>query len=266
MLDKKVFAELEKNFDGIGVRTIGEMAKAAVVGANIIANMAKGVAPGTLTGDAGAMPRDVIARCDYTVTVLKLLQLFMCSDGYMDESERDLYDRFCEAINADEERKNIAKEYASSIPDVDAMPEYPEWITLLEKVKKQEEDYKKTNWVIYKLYYKDYNRLFLLWRIMLQMAYADGKCSKVETSMLEQAQSNWELNPIVCAALEDMERTNQMLWQQKRWLTSEEKPKEGIQFIDERLERLKHDFAVTCDEYNEIAVHTETPDFNQESE
>lgn len=275
MLDKKVFAELEGHFS-----------------------------PYSIHYAFGKNKDSVCLNADRNLSELKLLQLFMLSDGYIDESEQRLYDRFCEIIEATEATKTKAKEYASSMPNVDRV----EWILLeisgaekreSEKVKQEaiaksiqdihtntsadepaltlftnlvsasigriSKEQKVDKKYLFDLYYDDDDRLFLLWRLMLQMAYADGKCSTAEMRILDQVALLWGLKPIVCAALEDMERTNQMLWQQKRWLASEAKSKEGIQFIEERLERLKHDFVVTCDEYKETAVLTETSDSNDES-
>lgn len=279
MLDKKVFAELEGHFS-----------------------------PYSIHYAFGKNKDSVCLNADRNLSELKLLQLFMLSDGYIDESEQRLYDRFCETIEATEATKNKAREYASSIPDVDSV----EWILReisgaekreSEKVKQEaiaksiqdirtnisaesavepalaalmnlatagtigsaSKEQKEDKKYLFDLYYDDDDRLFLLWRLMLQMAYADGKCSTAEMRILDQVALLWGLKPIVCAALEDMERTNQLLWLQKRWLASEAKAKEGIQFIDERLERLKHDFAVTCSEYKETAVLTETSDSNEES-
>lgn len=278
MLDQKVFAELKGHFS-----------------------------PYSIHYAFGKNKDSVCLNADRKLSELKLLQLFMLSDGYIDESEQRLYDRFCEIIEATEATKNKAREYASSIPDVDSV----EWILReisgaekreSEKVKQEaiaksiqdirtnisaesadepalaalmnlasatiggtSKEPKEDRKYLFDLYYDNADRLFLLWRLMLQMAYADGKYSTVEMQILDQVAVWWGLKPIVCVALEDMERTNQMLWQQKRWLASEAKSKEGIQFIDERLERLKHDFAVTCNEYKETAVLTETSDSNDES-
>ena len=278
MLDKKVFAELEGHFS-----------------------------PYSIHYTFGKNKDSVCLNADRKLSELKLLQLFMLSDGYIDESEQRLYDRFCEIIEATEATKNKAREYASSIPDVDSV----EWILReISGAEKRESEKDKQEAIaksiqdirtnisaesadepalaalmnlasatiggaskepkedrkyLFDLYYDNADRLFLLWRLMLQMAYADGKYSTVEMQILDQVAVWWGLKPIVCVALEDMERTNQMLWQQKRWLASEAKSKEGIQFIDERLERLKHDFAVTCNEYKETAVLTETSASNDES-
>lgn len=278
MLDQKVFAELKGHFS-----------------------------PYSIHYAFGKNKDSVCLNADRKLSELKLLQLFMLSDGYIDESEQRLYDRFCEIIEATEATKNKAREYASSIPDVDSV----EWILReisgaekreSEKVKQEaiaksiqdirtnisaesavepalavlmnlatatiggtSKEPKEDKKYLFDLYYDNADRLFLLWRLMLQMAYADGKYSTVEMQILDQVAVWWGLKPIVCVALEDMERTNQMLWQQKRWLASEAKSKEGIQFIDERLERLKHDFTVTCNEYKETAVPTETSDSNDES-
>ena len=276
MLDQKVFAELEGHFS-----------------------------PYSIHYAFGKNKDNVCLNADRKLSELKLLQLFMLSDGYIDESEQRLYDRFCEIIEATEATKNKAREYASSMPDVDSV----EWILReissaekreSEKVKQEaiaksiqdirtnisaesesalaalmnlatgttggaSKEQKGDKKYLFDLYYDDDDRLFLLWRLMLQMAYADGKCSTAEMRILDQVALLWGLKPTVCAALEDIKRTNQLLWQQKRLLASEAKAKEGIQFIDERLERLKHDFAITCSEYKETAVPTKTSDSNDES-